>query len=173
MFLFLDMFGGFFSAVEGFFQAVANFLEAVGAFFASQFSPAGRAVSHLPSQTYHATMQFVSDAKSRVSQTVSHAFNFSSAIQSVNVTLTLNNVASMHFQQLVVDFHIAGQTAIVPVTNPLSGPSITVDSGPVYLGSFMSIIGISVDVTGVLCGSSCSNLTFTPSADLIASVPPQ
>jgi hypothetical protein len=174
MFVSLAASGGIFDGIISFFEgigkAIADFFSAIGSFFGSIFSQGSKDVSHSASQTYTTTLHLVSDAKSYITQSFSHTFNFSNPIKSVNVSLTLHNVASMHFRQLQVNFHVAGQTYSVPLSNPIPGPDMTVDQ-PITLINPLSLVLVTVDITGTLCGSTCSNLTFTPSADLTVSVP--
>jgi hypothetical protein len=160
------------SAINAFVQAIEAIGSFIGSAFSNVFSQGSQTATNVSSQTYSTTVHFVSDAKSSVSQSVSHTFTFSSPIKSVDVSLTIHNIASMHFQRLQIDFHIAGQTISVPITNPVSGQDITVDQ-TIPLPSLLSVVGITATISGTLCGSGCANLTFDPSADLIVSVPPQ
>jgi hypothetical protein len=178
MFVSLAFGAGIFDGIVSFFESIASAIAAFANAIGNAFAAAGRflfggaqTVANDTSQTYSTTVNFVSDASSHVFQSISHTFTFSNPIQSISVSLVMHNVASMHFRQIQIDFHVAGKTFTVPITNPNSGPDIAVDQ-VIPLPSPLSVIGITADVSGVLCGSSCSNLTFTPSADLIASVPP-
>jgi hypothetical protein len=175
IFVFLAASGGIFDGIistfEGIFKAIADFFSAIGSALSGLFSKGSQDVSHASSQTYSTTLHFVSDAKSYVSQAISHTFTFSNLIKSVNVSLTIHNAASMRFRQIVVDFHVAGQTFSIPISNPNTGPDITVDQ-LIPLSSPLTVVGVTADIAGTLCGASCSNLTFTPSADLMVSVPP-
>ncbi len=175
MFVFLAASGGIFdgiiSGIGAFFKAVADFFAAVGAALSGLFSSSSKTVSHDASQTYSTTLHLVSDAKSYVSQSISHEFTFSNPVQNVSVSLTIHNAASMRFRQIVVDFHVAGKTISIPVSNLNSrGPDITVDQ-IIPLPSPLSVVGVTADIAGTLCGASCSNMTFTPTADLMVSVP--
>gem|GEM_PF-4461997 len=168
----LDIIGGIISTIVGIFQAIVNFFASLPSIIGGLWSSGSSTASHVASQTYSTTVKFVSNARSFIQNVTSHDFNFANPIQSVDVTLTLHNVGSMHLASLSVDFHVAGQTITIPVTNPLTGPDIAIDSGPILLGTPLSLVGVTLDITGTLCGSGCSNLTFTPSADIVASVPP-
>jgi hypothetical protein len=175
MFVFLAVSGGMFdgiiSAFEGFFKAIADFFSAIASALSGLFAQKSQDVSHASSQVYSTTLHFVSDAKSYVSQSISHEFTFSNPVQNVSVSLTIHNAASMRFRQIVVDFHVAGKTISIPVSNLNSrGPDITVDQ-IIPLPSPLSVVGVTADIAGTLCGASCSNLTFTPTADLMVSVP--
>ena len=169
----LDMVGGIILAIVGILQAILNAIESIPGAIAALFSSGRTVVSHEVPKVYSTTLNLVSDAKSYISNTFSHTFSFANPVQSVDVTLTLHNVGSMRLSQLSVNFHIAGKTISVPVANLLSGPDVTADSGPILLPTPLSVVGVTVDIAGTLCGSGCSNLTFTPSADLVASVPPE
>ncbi len=167
-----DVFAGILSAIAAFAKAIADFFAAIGGILSGLFSPAVPAVSHATSQTYLATVHFFSDSSSYVAASISHTFQFTNPVQSVNVTLTLYDVASMHFRQIQVNFYVAGKIISIPVANPFAGPDVTIDSGTIILPSPTPLVGVTVDITGTLCGSSCTNLTFSPSADLTVSAPP-
>jgi len=178
MFVSLAFGAGIFDGIVSFFQSIASAIvaiaNAIGNAFAAVgrfFSGAGQTVSNDASQTYSTTLHFVSDAKSYVTESISHDFTFSNPVQSVDVSLTIHNVAPMHFQQFVVTFHVQGKNYSIPIRNPISGPDLRVDQ-LIPLPSPVSLVGITADISGTLCGSGCSNLTFSPSADLTVSVPP-
>jgi hypothetical protein len=168
----LDIVGGIIGAFEAADKAIAHAFSALEGFFGELFSSGSKDVTKSASQVYTTTVNFASNAKSLVTQTVSHSFHFSNPVQSVNVSLTLENIGSMHFQSIQVNFQINGRTITLPIANVITGPDYTIDSGTIPLPSPVSLVGITADISGTLCGSSCSNLTFTPTAVLSVSVPP-